>query len=198
MPPFNSSRGPTRLTGGPTRSFSKISCDRRTRVACPLQSSLAAWLNSSDARRSASSPATTGWILTPPSPIAAEAPLLPFLQHLAARAHHHIARSRLQSPMPPVFSVTSPQSRRPGPRYATIPPPPTQTAAATASFPTLSEAAPTICCSTLARAPAAACLLTCAPSFLAPFSRSLPSDPPHDDARLRQISTPGKPAPAPP
>ena len=132
--PFNLSRGPPRLTGGPTRSFSQISRDRCTRVACPLQSSLAAWLNSSDARRSASSPATTGWILAPPSPIATEAPLLPFLQHLAARAHHHIARSRLQSLMPPVFSVTSPQSRRPGPCYATIPPPPTQTAAATAPF----------------------------------------------------------------
>src|SRR5688572_4605343 len=103
----------------------------------------------------------------------------------------------LQSPMPPIFSAAPPQSRRPGPRYATIPPPPTQTTAATAPFSALSELRPRqSVASRLPARPQPACLLTCAPSLLAPFPQSLPSDPPHDDARLSQISTTGKTVPA--
>nr|TKW14672.1 hypothetical protein SEVIR_5G182000v2 [Setaria viridis] len=44
--------------------------------------------------------------------------------------------------MPPIFSVAPPQSRRPGPHYATIPPSPTQTTAATAPFPPCQSSAP--------------------------------------------------------
>ena len=101
------------LTSGPARSFfPQIFRDRRTRVACPLQSLPAAWLVFSDARRSASSLTRDRMDSRAPFPNGSGSPSATFLQRLASRAHHHIARSRPQSLMSPVFSVTSTQSRR--------------------------------------------------------------------------------------
>ena len=97
----------------PRDLFPQIFRDRHTRVACSLQSSPAAWLNSSDVRRFASFSARDWMESRALLPNRSGSPSATFLQHLAARAHHHIARSQPQSPMSPVFSVTSPQSRRP-------------------------------------------------------------------------------------
>nr|TKW32172.1 hypothetical protein SEVIR_2G152600v2 [Setaria viridis] len=128
-------------TGGPARSFPQILHDRRTRVACPLQSLPAAWLVFSDACRSVLSlasdqvgsralfPNGSG---SPSAPLSAE----PRLPRPSSRR-----QIPAQSPMSPVFSVPSATVAPPGLRYTTIPPPPTPTAAATAPFPALSEAA---------------------------------------------------------
>nr|TKW20433.1 hypothetical protein SEVIR_4G087900v2 [Setaria viridis] len=100
--------------------------------------------------------------------------------------------------MPPALSVAPPQSRRPDCttrrflRHQSRPRPRQSLSHLVRAAPRQSVA------SRSPTRPQPACLLTCAPSLLALFPRSLPLDPPHDNARLRQISTTGKTAPAPP
>nr|TKW39120.1 hypothetical protein SEVIR_1G157700v2 [Setaria viridis] len=106
----------------------------------------ATWLNSFDPRRSAPSPAATGWISAPPSPITAEALCNPFCS---------------ASPPAPIITPPDPPAAEPdafrlfhhpstvappGLRYATIPPSPIQTPAATLtpSFLPSLHAAPTL------------------------------------------------------